>query len=213
MDIYLVCDKEVVQLPILPPAFEIGLETGHTTIRTNNFGELTLLGKRNSQTLEISSFFPGQNYPFARYKKDRAAYWYPKKINSWNSKIIRVLITSTNFNKLCTITSWNYGEPDGSGDIAYTLSLREYRKPTYEKVEKVVSTVYTVKKGDTLKSISKKLVGKSNYDQEIYRQNKTVIEKAAKKNKKKSSKKKGVPGGWLFAGTKLKIYIVIKKWT
>lgn len=238
MEIFLICDKERLRLPILPPSFEVGMEGGHQSVRTDNFGEVTILGERDCLTISFSSFFPARDYAFARYKKDRAPYAYVRKLSSWITKKVRCLITSTNFNRVCVITSFKYGEPDGSGDISYTLSLKEYRKPKPRTIDlglngyppvsmglgerlslgldkypgrakgktgKAINKTYTVKKGDTLKGIAKKLLGDSSYDQLIYKQNKTVIEKAAKAHKKRSSKRKGVPGGWLYEGTKLKI--------
>ncbi len=225
MDIFLTCEEETIQLPILPASFEVGLETGHQTIRTNNFGEVTLLGKRNCQTIEISSFFPEQEYAFARCPWKHHAYTYVRKINSWNSKVIKVLITSTNINKNFIITSWRYGEPDGTGDIVYTLALKEYRIPTYTKpksngkastnnkftiqadyqIESISAKKYTIKAGDTLKSIAKKQCGSSDAWEILYDRNKTVIEKAAIAHTRKNSYKNGVPGAYLYPGTKLTI--------
>lgn len=63
------------------------------------------------------------------------------------------------------------------------------------------STNYTVKKGDTLRGIAKKKLGKTSRWQEIYKTNKSVIEKEAKKRGRKSSSN----GHWIYPGTKLKI--------
>ena len=60
---------------------------------------------------------------------------------------------------------------------------------------------YKVKKGDTLKKISKKMYGTQNYASKIYKWNKTEIEKAAKKNGRKSSES----GKYIYKGTKLKL--------
>lgn len=211
MDIYIIYGKEVMQIPILPPSYNFTEEGAHTSIRTVNYGEVTMLGKRNCKRLEFTSFFPGQDYPFARYRKDRHPKEYTKKLNSWTTKVVRVIITGANFNRECVISNFTYGEEDGTGDISYTIGFTEYRKPKYTKVGKLVKTTYVIKKGDTLKKIAKKLTGYSSYDQEIYKQNKSIIEKAAKKRGKKSSKRKGVPGGWLTVGTKLSISIIVKK--
>ena len=60
---------------------------------------------------------------------------------------------------------------------------------------------YIVKKGDRLWKISKKFYGKGSRWKEIYKANKAVIEKAAKKHGKKSSSN----GRWIYPGTKLVI--------
>lgn len=60
---------------------------------------------------------------------------------------------------------------------------------------------YKVKKGDTLKKISKKMYGTQKYAGKIYKWNKKTIERVAKKHGRKSSKK----GKYLYKGTKLKL--------
>lgn len=60
---------------------------------------------------------------------------------------------------------------------------------------------YMVKKGDTLSGIAKRKLGSYSRWKEIYKLNKTVIEKAAKKHGRKSSSN----GHWIYPGTKLKL--------
>lgn len=60
---------------------------------------------------------------------------------------------------------------------------------------------YTVKKGDTLWAIAKKYYGNGNLYDKIYKANKSIIEKTAKKYGKKSSSN----GHWIYPGTKLTI--------
>lgn len=71
-------------------------------------------------------------------------------------------------------------------------------KATTKKPKK---SSYTVKSGDTLKGISKKMYGTQNYASKIYSWNKSAIEKAAKKHDKKSSSK----GKYIYKGTKLSL--------
>lgn len=179
--------------------------------------------------IDFSSFFPKQDYPFAAYAKDREPYAYIELIKSWAEKAIRLTITGTDINKLVTMQSFTYGEPDGTGDIGYTLSLREYRPPTYTKPEPVVAPAeqigtsipqklskptrphketqktYTVKQGDNLWNLAKKFYGSGSKMSKLYNANKSVIEKAAKKHGYASSSNKGVAGWWIFPGTKLVI--------
>ena len=60
---------------------------------------------------------------------------------------------------------------------------------------------YSVKSGDTLAKISKKMYGTAEYASKIYSWNKSAIEKAAKKHGRKSSNS----GKHLYSGTKLKL--------
>ncbi len=80
-----------------------------------------------------------------------------------------------------------------------TTSTSKKPRPTEKK--KTSSKTHTVKRGDTLWAISKKYYGKGSKYTVIYKANKTVIEKAAKKHGKKSSSN----GHWIYPGTKLTI--------
>jgi nucleoid-associated protein YgaU len=222
MEFWLKQGTDALRLPINPTSFEVGLGNSHQTVNVQTKGDVSILGKKGLRTIEISSFFPGQDYPFAEYAKDRDPYDYVSKLLQWQEKEVQLTITSTNINFPVNILSFSYGEPDGTGDVEYTLSLQEYRKPTYtapkkstgskkKKSTKTTKTTkakpknYTVKKGDTLRSIAKKYYGSGSKHSKIYKANKAVIEKTAKKKGKKSSSNKGVKGYWIFPGTKLVI--------
>jgi len=200
MEIWFACEKEEIQLPILPPSFAVSVGGGHQTIVIHTYGEVLLMGKRGLKTLEISSFFPGQDYPFAVYPKDREPAEYVKKINGWLQKTVHVTITAANIDTDFVITSFQYSE-NSVNDIEFTISFMEYRMPGIKRKTKKKAKTYTVKKGDTLKTIAKKTTGSSSNASKIYKKNKSVIEKAAKKRKKKSSKN----GKFLYPGTKLVI--------
>lgn len=222
MEFWLKQGTDALQLPINPPSFEVSLANSHQTVNIQTKGEVSILGKKGLRAIEVSSFFPAQDYPFAEYAKDREPYDYINKILKWQEQAIRLTITDTNLNFLADIQSFSYGEPDGTGNIDYTISLQEYRKPTYtapkkssasknkqetktSKTTKTKPKNYTVKKGDTLRSIAKKYYGSGSKYMKLYNANKSVIEKTAKKKGKKSSSHKGVKGWWIFPGTKLVI--------
>ena len=119
----------------------------------------------------------------------------------------------------CTIEAFEWGENDGTGDIFYTISFKEYRNVVASKSNvsqessgsgesasqvaganggaartepKVSSRRYTVKKGDTLTSIAKRLTGSSNW-RPIYNANRAVI--GGNPNRIKVGQKLTIPGG------------------
>lgn len=175
----------------------------------------------------MTSFFPARDYDFASYPFDRDPWEYVKKIESWAEKPIQLTITKTNINAQFMINSFNPGEPDGSGDIEYSLSMTEYRPPTYTKPQKATPTApkkaepikentaarpvkptpktHVVKSGECLSVIAKKYYGSGSQQTKIYNANKSVIESTAKKHGYTSSSNKGIPGWWIFPGTKLVI--------
>lgn len=227
MEIWLKQNKDAMQIPILPPSIPITVANGHQTINIQTKGDVSILGETGLKGFTLSSFFPAQDYPFAAYPKDREPMEYVKKIENWMKEPIRVTVTETNINMETTVQSFSYDEPDGSGDIEYTLELQEYRKPTYTKPKKKLPTVsdinndkkdppkkrptktpprtHIVKSGDCLWNIAKKYYGSGSKESKIYNANKDVIEKAARKHGYSSSYHRGEPGWWIFPGTKLVI--------
>ena len=85
----------------------------------------------------------------------------------------------------CTIESFSYGEQDATGDIYFTVLLKEYKKITVKKAskkntskrstKKSTKKKHTVKKGDTLWKIAKKYYGKGSKYKKIYNANKKKI--------------------------------------
>ena len=225
MEIWLNNGSDKIRFPVLPSSFKIGTSQNNTSENVHRKGEINLLGERNLETVELSSFFPAQEYDFCQYKGfNTNPYTYINKIKGWKeNKIIPVLVITggADFNKYVSLESLEYGEEDGSGDVAFTLSVKEYVTVSYSETKKKTSggkivkkkagkkrkkkatkTVkYTVRTGDTLKKIAKNKTGKSANASKIYAKNKSVIEKAAKKHGRRSSSK----GRYLYAGTKLVI--------
>ena len=228
MEIWLNNGNDKIRLPILPSSFEVESSQQNTPENVHRKGEVNLLGKRNLKTIEISSFFPNHDYPFCQYHGLKKPYFYVKKIEGWKDSNVtpRLIITGdADINMEVSIENFKYGENDATGDVNFTINLKEYIVVKYSKPAKKTNTktgkkvnkktrkkarpnkskkggnTYTVKKGDTLLKIAKKKTGKSSNWTKIYNLNKKIIEKAAKKHKKKSSNK----GKYLYVGTKLVI--------
>ena len=210
----------------MPSSYKIGTSVQNTTETVHRKGEINILGDRNLETIEISSFFPAQEYPFCQYKGfDTNPINYINKIKKWEYEKVTptfVMTGDVDFNKTVSIESLEYGKDDSTGDIAFTLNLKEYIAVSYSAAKKKTSngkkvkkknstkkriskslkiTSYPVKKGDTLRKIAKKKTGSSSNWKKIYTKNKKVIESAAKKHKRRSSSN----GRYIYAGTKLVI--------
>lgn len=224
MEIWLNKDKDKFRLPVNPPSFQVTNTQNNTSIEVQSTGEVNLIGTTGLMGIEISSFFPVKEYSFVQYKPFPKPYDCVDKIKKWIKTPIQLIITGTNLNIPVTIESFSHSEEDGSGDVSFSITLKEYRTVAYKTISKKTSksgkkvskkktkkrsskekkTVkYVVKKNDTLWGIAKKQTGKSSNWKKIYKDNKKVIEKTAKKHGKKSSSN----GHWIYPGTKL----VIKK--
>ena len=187
MDYYLSFNnnEERIRLPVIPSSFEVNIPHQNTTVNITQLGEINLIGKTGLMNMIIESFFPNQQYNFCLYKDFHRPYEYIKQLLKWkdSGKPIRVIVTGTPINYAMAIESLTYSEVDGTGDVYFSLELKEYKfiststvrttttkngttltTPTTSREVKVSAKSYTVKAGDTLWLIAKKLTGDgSNY--------------------------------------------------
>ena len=187
MDYYLSFNnnKERIRLPVIPSYFEVTIPHQNTTVNINELGEINLIGKTGLVSMTIESFFPNQQYFFCLYRDFQKPYEYIKQLLKWkdSGKPIRVIVTGIPINYAMAIESLIYSEVDGTGDVYFTLEVKEYKfiktpssntlttnsrtlltTPTTQRETKSLATHYTVQKGDTLWLIAKKVTGEgSNY--------------------------------------------------
>jgi LysM repeat protein len=180
--------EETLQLPVPPSSFNIQQGNNNTTVNINSFGEFALIGKSKLASIEISSFFPSKVYSFCQYTTFPIPYDCVALIEKWRltGRPIRLTITDTNVNMPVAIESFSYGEKDGTGDIYFSLSLKEYRfqdvaesisasgVETERAVEETKALTYTVIEGDTLWGIAKKVYGDGSLYSELAVKNSIV---------------------------------------
>lgn len=116
------------QLPVLPPEFEVEVESQNTVVSIHELGEINLIGNSGLQRIKIESFFPNHDYSFVTTQQRHDPYVYVESINRWRkTKMpIRLVITNTPFNIALAIDRFSVKEQDGSGDVYYVLELSEY---------------------------------------------------------------------------------------
>ena len=169
-----------VQIPVLPPSFSVERPYHNEEVEINKIGTVNLIGRPGLQTVSFSSFFPAEfdeSYMQTSEEDLLEPYQYIKKLKKLMGNICRIVITGTNVNMLCTIENLSYSEDDGTGNVQYTLQLKQYKKIGV-RVVKTAKKAYTTKKGDTFKKIAKKEIGSASKAKEIYQKNKKVAKKA-----------------------------------
>lgn len=183
---------EVLELPWPLQEHSISNEHNTYTFNTINQGEVLAIGKKKLKSMTINSTFPAHQYPFLLSKNFQEPDVCIAMINKWKlaNKPIRVVIVDTDINLAMAIEDFSYGKDsmDGSGDVVFTLSLREYsylnversKKPDRtsgfkdrpdERSEDNESKKYTVKQGDTLWDLADKYYGDGSRWREIAKAN------------------------------------------
>lgn len=199
LQIWLKGGGERVRIPVLPSSYTITSEQDNTSVIVCNLGEVTLRGKRKLQQVSFSSFFPMHYDASYCDVRSKSPISMVNKIEAMKQAgSVKLIITGILAMKV-TIESFEWGENDRTGDIAYTLTMKEYRtvsipastlvkdSPTQpdpgnsgsgtsgrDQPETTSTQSYTVKSGDTLSGIARKLTGSTNW-KTIYEQNKGVI--------------------------------------
>ena len=198
-----------VRIPWLPASIEY--EAGGLTVATYdilNRGEVQIPTGTGLAKIRFESQFPGEDRDddsLLRGTQQEPEY-YHKIFEKWMQKRtpLNILVTGYPINKDVYLTAYKATPAGGFGDMEYSVEVTEDRDITVSAKKKKkrkakTTTTYKVKKGDTLWKIAKKKLGAGKRWKEIYKLNKTIIEKTAKKHGKKSSKN----GHWIYPGTKL----------
>lgn len=192
-----------IRFPVLPSEYSIQGSRGIETVNINAIGEVDLGGMRGLRTVSFSSFFPKHyDASYCEFRGIKNPQRYVKQIEQMmNGGIVKLIITGTAINFPCRISSFEWGEDDGTGDIRFSIALKEHRKiaisqsnvvaegastqqATSEDIASKDATkredtrekpkTYTVKHGDCLSSIARKLTGSSDWHA-LYEQNKSII--------------------------------------
>ncbi|AWH82154.1 TPA: LysM peptidoglycan-binding domain-containing protein [Clostridioides difficile] len=196
MEMWIRQANDTFRFPVFPSSFEINSKAIVNTSNVLKLGEIAVFGGVGLRTTEISSFFPRNEASYCDYTGFPSPYDCVNKIQRWMNEgfILRFTITETNINFECIITDFQYEEKDCTGDVYFTLSLKEYRRIQISKVsinndEKLSSVkdvpltkgfdtkqkTHKVGKGDSLWSLAKKYYGNGDLWKKIYDANKKLI--------------------------------------
>jgi nucleoid-associated protein YgaU len=179
-----------LQLPVKPSEFTVNVANRNTVVNVLQLGDINLLGKTGLREVSLSSFFPAKDYNFSNNSNRKKPKTYVKTLETWrkSGEPVRVIITGV-INMLCSIESFSYGERDATGDIYYTISLKEYKKIKVKNVSKLSKSstrstkpakanagrTYKVVYGDCLWNIAKRFYGDGSQYMKIFEANKDIL--------------------------------------
>lgn len=149
-------DTATVVFPVLPSELMVAVNTNHGTVNINNFGDYLMKGKTGLKTLTLSGFFPAQDYPFAMM--GMAPYTYIAQLETMRTgdSVCQLTVSDTPLSMPCLISSFKFGEKDGSGDVYYELGLTEYRYVTAPETGKTDAVTGLKKRPESFWSKMKK---------------------------------------------------------
>ena len=206
-EIWFKTKDKAIRLPVMPSEFERVISANYETNNVIGLGDIATFGGNGLAQLSLSSFFPNKEYSFNAYSDVPKPYEFVKYFKEWKNKgtVVRVIMTGTDINQQMYITSFSYGEKDGTGDVYYTVDLVEYRPITVPVINETSSNTqntsrqdenndnssdannstqktHKVVKGDCLWDIAQKHYGKGSLYTKIKEANKSKYPSLAKSN-------------------------------
>ena len=204
MEIYLGTDNDKIRFPVVPSTIGVSRSNNIDTQAVIKLGEVPIFNGTSLKTIELTSFFPNQEYSFCDYTGFMKPYEFSEKIQRWlyQGTPVRIIITDSPTNMQCLIQQFDTVEQDGTRDLYFTLNLIEYRpieipiikvdtntsnasnnttRPT-EQANNTTQKVHKVVKGDSLWAIAQKYYGKGSLYPKIKEANKSKYPSLAKNN-------------------------------
>lgn len=203
MEIYLGTDNDKIRFPVVPSSIGVNRSNSIDTEAIIKLGEVPIFNGTSLKTIELTSFFPNQEYSFCDYTGFMKPYEFSEKIQKWmyEGKPLRVIVTDSPTNMQCLIQQFDTVEQDGTRDLYFTLNLLEYRpievsnlnnsssssssdnltRPS-EEITNNTQKTHKVVKGDCLWDIAQKYYGKGSLYPKIKEANKSKYPSLAKSN-------------------------------
>ena len=212
-------DTDKLRIPWLPAS--IKYEAGGLTVATYDImdrGDIEVPTGTGLAKVSWESQFPGNNRTDDSLLRGtwKSPSSYHNRFEKWkaNGTALNLLVTGYPINLDVYLTKYSGTPAGGFGDMEYSVEFTEIRsmnvsnevkektdQNTTSQREEPKYDTYTIKKGDTLWGIAKRVYGSGAQYTKIYDANKDIIEKEAKAHGFQSSNN----GNRIWPGTILQI--------
>jgi hypothetical protein len=183
--------KQNLHLPVNPPEIKLGDAAGGKTYEVSGLGEINVIQSPKLTNISFDSFFPAEEYPFLASKTWIDPVFYIMVIKEWleRKQPIRFIYTGPTFdiNLPMSIEKFEWKEAAGSGDIEYSISLKEFAfygarpviikndkasvKPQARPTDKTTPKTYKLIAGDSLIKVARVQLGNEGRWKEIQKLN------------------------------------------
>lgn len=191
--------QEIFLFPVLPEKIEIGDGQNTKAYTTEGLGEINVIKSPKLTTFKFESEFPAQAYPYVnRPEYLMPPYRYVKHIRDWmaTKHPARFIYAGQTFgiSEAVSIESFDWKEVAGTGgDIEFSIILKKYvfyaaqkvtistdangqpvlrKEPPKRLDERVRPQTYTLRPGENLWVVAKRILGDDSRWREIQKLNK-----------------------------------------
>lgn len=204
-------DSKTFCFPVLPESLPVKMSGKDVTFNIDQLGEIFHKSKRNAMRFSFESYFPAEYGSWCQVSRanfrspGECHEWICQLMEAKNPAHFVLVGGPLSINCYVLISSYNPKENGGDpGTIHYSIELKEYRSASLrtirnsradgassssvissEKKDRVSNkeqvTSYTVKSGDCLWNIAKKVYGSGRDYTKILAANRSILDKEAQK--------------------------------
>lgn len=220
-------DSKTFCFPVLPESIKMKEAGNDVTFQIDQVGEIFHKAKRSAVRISFSSYFPNAYGNYCNVPKqnflsaEKCHKWIKQLMEAKNPAHFVLVGGPLSINCYVLISGYNPEEDGGdAGTIHYSIELKEYRSTSLRMIRnsrsgkkivksddknrvsnKEAASSYTVKGGDCLWNIAKKIYGKGEEYTRLLSANKTILDKAAQRYGYSSCNN----GNLIFPGTVITI--------
>ena len=188
-------DNTILTIPVNPETITSSRSADNEKVKIVGLGNIIVKKDTSLTDLSIESFFPSPNSEFYTGVSPKSCVDFINKI--WKSEKVARIVTEglpVNINMYFVINNFDYDSRAGEEeDIYYTLEITEYvpygaklinmqgqnigiiSNSNRVNTKALINQLYTIKDGDSILSITRKIIGDTSRWKELYLENTALI--------------------------------------